>query len=447
MQTQALNSSRQVYAGFFVRLFAFLLDLIIVNLLLCAIRIPLFFVKLVTSASFFSERILFRFTAVDILYYLLTVFYFVFLTYRYGRTFGKRLMNIQVISISGEKLYLIDIFYRETIGRYLSSLFFIGYLMIGANGEKEGLHDILCDTRVVYFGKDGNVREHSFTEQKQDSYKPPTYTKSISIENKPAVRMIACDLDGTLLLDGAQQPNVELYPLLQKLKQKGIWFVPASGRTYSNLSRLFEPVITDTIFICENGGLVIYRDQVLYKKVFPKELADSMIQAILNMEDCELLVSGERTTYVKPKKESYLKHLTEVIGVHTTVVDSFEDLPEEIIKISIYREEGISKEIVEAFTGRFEHVTPTVSGLEWLDLIMDGMDKGMALRAVMQQFGIKREETAAFGDNYNDIEMLKEAGQSYAMENGVDAVKEICPNRCIRVEDSLRKILRDQESI
>ena len=44
----------------------------------------------------------------------------------------------------------INVLYRETIGKYLSAIAFIGYFMIAIDDEKRGLHDRLCDTRVIY---------------------------------------------------------------------------------------------------------------------------------------------------------------------------------------------------------------------------------------------------------------------------------------------------------
>lgn len=73
------------------------------------------------------------------------------MTYRYGATFGKMVMKIRVYKENEERLSIIDVIYRETIGRYLSSLIlFIGYIFIGIDNRKRALHDMLCDTVVLY---------------------------------------------------------------------------------------------------------------------------------------------------------------------------------------------------------------------------------------------------------------------------------------------------------
>ena len=81
------------------------------------------------------------------------------------------------------------------------------------------------------------------------------------------------------------------------------------------------------------------------------------------------------------------------------------------------------------------------SGMEWLDTIQEGVDKGSAMRALEKRFNVKPEEIMAFGDNYNDLEMLAEVKNGVAMENSPEAVKKLCPYRTALVEDTLREIL------
>ena len=86
---------------------------------------------------------------------MLQVTYFVLFTYYTGTTLGKKAMNLRVVNEDGsQKLNLIDVIYRETVGRFLCGLSVgIGYIMAGVDREKRGLHDMLCDTRVIYAKK------------------------------------------------------------------------------------------------------------------------------------------------------------------------------------------------------------------------------------------------------------------------------------------------------
>ena len=175
-------------AGFWVRSFAYLID----NLILFGIMI---LVKLIVSLAsllmggILDFNILFTFTIKDIVYYICGIIYFIWFTYEKGATPGKKAMHIKVISAdkfenseerfntshvpnnfnAAEKLNsvnnceeksakeningltLLNVIYRESIGRYLSKiLLFAGYIAVGIDSKKRGFHDMLCDTRVVY---------------------------------------------------------------------------------------------------------------------------------------------------------------------------------------------------------------------------------------------------------------------------------------------------------
>ena len=87
----------------------------------------------------------------DIILYLLKVTYFILLTYYTGSTLGKKLFRIEVVSSENRPLTFFEVAYRETVGKFLSVvILYIGYIMVGFDEEKKGLHDILSDTRVVY---------------------------------------------------------------------------------------------------------------------------------------------------------------------------------------------------------------------------------------------------------------------------------------------------------
>ena len=146
-----------LYAGFFTRFSAYLIDSIIVGVALMAIELPKFFIGIMKPDIFFIKPLLFKFSLLDIIVYLLSLAYFVLTTYFFGATLGKKLLKIKVCKGDNNKLSFVDVLYRESIGRYLSSIIiFIGYIMIGVDSKKRGLHDILCDTLVVYDFKQNN---------------------------------------------------------------------------------------------------------------------------------------------------------------------------------------------------------------------------------------------------------------------------------------------------
>lgn len=147
------NKEEIVYAGFWVRAGAYALDNIIVFFGLLVVRLFLAGISGIISDTPLGGNLIFQYTLKDITLYIFHVLYFILFTYYTGTTLGKRAMNLRVTAAEG-KLTFLDVLYRETVGRFLCSISIsIGYIMVGIDSEKRGLHDILCDTRVVYAKK------------------------------------------------------------------------------------------------------------------------------------------------------------------------------------------------------------------------------------------------------------------------------------------------------
>lgn len=144
--------SNENYAGFWVRLAAYIIDSIIVAVGLLVVRLAWIAVGALISGTIFDGNVLFHYSLKDIVLYIFKVMYFILLTWCTGTTIGKRLMNLRVVPADrNEKLSFIDVLYRETVGRFLCGIsIWIGYIIVGIDKEKRGFHDMLCDTRVVY---------------------------------------------------------------------------------------------------------------------------------------------------------------------------------------------------------------------------------------------------------------------------------------------------------
>ena len=145
---------QRVYAGFFTRFMAYLIDTVIAGIAVGILTIPL---RILSGfVDFLNAGFLFRFTIIDVISYVGVAAYFVLLTYFAHTTVGKMLFRLEVITEDGT-WNIINVIYRETVGRFLSAICLIGYFAVIVTKRKQGFHDMLCDTFVVYKGM---VAEH-----------------------------------------------------------------------------------------------------------------------------------------------------------------------------------------------------------------------------------------------------------------------------------------------
>lgn len=183
------SSGELIYAGFWVRLGAYAIDMIVVFAGLLFVRLVMWIVMSALGDTFLGGNILFHYTLEDIVLYAAQALYFILCTYFTGTTPGKSAMNLRVVSAQeNKKLTLLSVVYRETIGRFLSGFIFgVGYIMIGIDKEKRGLHDFLCDTRVIYGKK---VKIYPVYQRPVQSYVPPQPPVPPAQPNMPVQRPV-----------------------------------------------------------------------------------------------------------------------------------------------------------------------------------------------------------------------------------------------------------------
>lgn len=251
------------------------------------------------------------------------------------------------------------------------------------------------------------------------------------------IKLVASDIDGTLLLDGRREITPTLVGQIRRLKEMGVLFVAASGRQISNLKRLFAPVCDDIAYIAENGALIEVGGHVIFKKAIPRDVGVRILEDIRGRENCEILLSGEQVSYLEPKTASYEEHMRTFVKNNVEVVKDVTAVEEEFLKISVYEEGGIDR-CSQYFKDRWSgEVTVVTSGYRWLDMVHKDVNKGNAIRFLMDWLGRTKEECMAFGDNYNDLEMLAEVGYGYAMTSAQPGVADVCCGVTDTVEECL----------
>lgn len=233
------------------------------------------------------------------------------------------------------------------------------------------------------------------------------------------IRLIAADMDGTLLDENGLLPP-HFGDVFARLDREGILFSVASGRQYGNLLNHFREYRDRMVFIAENGTFVVYRGETLYASAlaFPDVL--ELAGTARKVPGAACVVCGIRSAYVEKRDiDGRPEALDEIRKYYAAVelVDSFSDVSDDILKFTVLVFEGSEKYALPVFAGYKARFKLTVSGDYWLDITMHEANKGIALDHIQKRFGIRKEETMAFGDFLNDVELLENAWYSYAMKN------------------------------
>ena len=248
------------------------------------------------------------------------------------------------------------------------------------------------------------------------------------------IKLVACDMDGTLL-DDRKEISEENIRAVKALSAKGVHFVIATGRHDSMIKAYLDVLDISTPVISCNGALIrnpltgelyssvhlessqvldlialckkYHADYHIYGKdiVFGETLTnkvyyyDQRNRILPERDRIPLLISRDYKSFVQEQEGMLYKVLV--------IPPRQEDFP--FLKKKIYEETGL-----DAFQ----------SDATLLDVMQKGITKAKAIEILCRKLGIKQFETAAIGDQLNDLDMIVYAGTGVAVNNAVPEIRQ-----------------------
>ena len=234
----------------------------------------------------------------------------------------------------------------------------------------------------------------------------------------PDLRLIAVDMDGTLL-DGHGRIPEALWPLLDRLHAHGIRFAPASGRQLATLQRAFAEHLDHMVFIAENGAYVVEGDTEISSDAMDASFTASLVTRLRALaaegRDLGVVVCGKRSAYIERADDAFLPEAEKYYARLEAVPDLLA-VDDQILKVAIFdfADAAATAPALEDLRATHQVV---VSGEHWIDVMNQGVNKGVALGRLQAATGITPAQTAVFGDYLNDLEMMDAASLSFAMAN------------------------------
>lgn len=237
------------------------------------------------------------------------------------------------------------------------------------------------------------------------------------------IKLIATDMDGTLLNDQNQLPT-DFPATFTSLKEKGVIFGAASGRQYYNLLERFPEQKEEMLFIAENGTFVLYKGEELFSNPLPREMAMQLVEVGRTIEGAYVIVCGKQSAYIESSEPELLEQVDKYYA-RREIVEDLTKVEDDILKVTILDFKGAEDNSNHYFSAYRDQLQVAVSGFLWLDITNGDANKGTAMKKVQEYFHVTAEETMVFGDYLNDLDLMKQAYYSFAMANAHEDIKRI----------------------
>lgn len=235
-------------------------------------------------------------------------------------------------------------------------------------------------------------------------------------------KLVVSDLDGTLV---DKNKNVSDYTkkVVALLKEKGIEFIIATGRSYTGAKHIYDALELDGEIVC-NNGTTIYNNkgELIFQRTLDPNIVNEVLKKSLK-EDCIFFATYGTQVYIGEgtidKANTFLYNpLENPIEINLENIDlyTFE-------KIVLMDRDSKKLKRLSAYFNRYDEVNAFISQEDYLDIVHFETSKGKALESIAKLKNISLKHTIAFGDAFNDYEMLKVAGKGLVMKNGFEDLK------------------------
>lgn len=265
-------------------------------------------------------------------------------------------------------------------------------------------------------------------------------------------KFVAIDIDGTLL-DSRGNLSERTREIVRRVINNGIKVVLTSGRVTSSVKQIAEEVNSDRYMICDNGASIYDRKED--KVIFEAHIEKSTVLDILDVcieNNIYYMIFTPKRIIVKDLKHMALafykrRHncTDEMTGISEIIYggrEYIENLDEPFTRIIVCdQDRPVYNSIVnklKMYEGVDLMAAPHVSNKKivengkeiflsysYAELLPKNTNKWIAIKMLIEKLNIKENEVIAIGDNFNDIEMIKNAGLGIAMNNGSPVAKEV----------------------
>lgn len=238
-------------------------------------------------------------------------------------------------------------------------------------------------------------------------------------------RLMVSDLDGTLLNEKGIVSKETAHAVKQVVK-KGNIFAIATGRIYSQTEHVRDALGDEILCICSNGAVVYENGNIISKHPLSKDSVEKLLNIDLSKYSSNIALNGFTIDeWITTTFDEFMDELGKRTGTPCRVCSSEEFKGHECLKVffsSLYHECLV--ELEKDLKEQFPHLEIVFSHPSCLEVNEKGISKFRALENYCKRTDIDVSDVIAFGDAFNDYEMLKNVGHPCLMGNCLPKLKE-----------------------
>lgn len=237
------------------------------------------------------------------------------------------------------------------------------------------------------------------------------------------IKLIATDLDGTIVPEGTFDINPEYDVVLSKLIEKGVNVILASGRHANNIRKLLPSIKDKAYILSDTGATLLHKDKALIKHYMNNETVRYLLDYLHDEAGCEVAISNNIGYYTEHRDVFINENVFSNVEEVGYIVDDVKKHLNDVTKLTVMTKDNVQKTMAPLKEKFKDELHIVQSGSIWFDITKIGVTKGEGVKFVQELLGIKKDETIGFGNSENDIPLLNECGTAYTVSDADENVK------------------------
>lgn len=261
------------------------------------------------------------------------------------------------------------------------------------------------------------------------------------------IKLIITDLDGTFLNSQGDYDRALFAEVKAIMTAQGVHFAACTGKQCERVEELFSSFSQDLWIIGDSATRIKLNGEFVFQSLIRNELGLRIIDTLQQANQQQVIIACTNDgAVIRADTPQYLQDKIRRSYANMIQVDDLATVRADFVKISVYDENGGCPQTRPSLKPYEDEVYIVVSEAAWIDIADYGVHKGTTVQKLQQLLNVGPHETMAFGDGYNDLELLAAAEYSFAMRNAFEETKAVAnfvtgSNDENAVQETIKRIL------